>query len=104
MNQPIKILAISGSLRANSSNSIVVRFLSTLMPSNISYSIYGGLGSLPHFNDSEEAAPAVIEFRKRVAEADGIIICSPEYAFGVPGSLKNAIDWTVGSGEFVNKP
>lgn len=100
----VSILAISGSLRSNSSNSIIVRFLSTLMPAHVSYSIYQGLGALPHFNDSVDGGQAVADLRRQVAEADGVIICSPEYAFGVPGSFKNAIDWTVGSGEFVNKP
>jgi chromate reductase len=104
MKQTWNILAICGSLRDNSSNSILVKFLSTLMPSNVFYSIYQGLGTLPHFDDSGDGGPWVAEFRQQVSEADGIIICSPEYAFGVPGSLKNALDWTVGSGEFVNKP
>jgi chromate reductase len=104
MNEKINILAICGSLRENSSNSILVKFLSTLMPADVSYSIYKDLGTLPHFNDGGDAGPIVNDFRKQIAEADGVIICSPEYAYGVPGSLKNAIDWTVGSGEFVDKP
>jgi NAD(P)H-dependent FMN reductase len=46
----------------------------------------------------------VLDFREQLRQADAVIICTPEYAFGVPGSLKNALDWTVGSGEFINKP
>jgi chromate reductase len=104
LKRPVRIFAICGSLRENSSNNILIRFLSTLLPPGVSYSIYHGLGTLPHFNDSEDGGKEVEEFRKEIAAADGIIICSPEYAFGVPGSLKNAIDWTVGSGSFVDKP
>src|SRR6058998_59834 len=104
MVQTKRILAICGSLRQNASNSIVIRFLSSLLPPGYSYSIYDGLGRLPHFDDIGDGGKEVAEFRAQVAEADGVIICSPEYAYGVPGTLKNAIDWTVGTGEFVNKP
>lgn len=59
---------------------------------------------LPHFNDAEDVLASVIDFREKVKKADAVLICTPEYAFGVPGTLKNALDWTVGSGEFVGKP
>ena len=59
---------------------------------------------LPHFNDAENPNENVIDFKKQLADAAGVLICTPEYAFGVPGSLKNALDWTVSSGEFVDKP
>ena len=68
--------------------------------------LYSGLDGLPHYNPDHEddPAPQVIEFRKRVGAADALIIASPEYARGVPGSLKNALDWLVGgSDEFVGK-
>ena len=107
----INILAISGSLRANSSNDAVIRTAATLVAGKASFIIYDRLGSLPHFNPSteaqgrlEESAPEVIVFRKLVSEADGLFICTPEYAFGIPGVLKNALDWTVSSGELANKP
>lgn len=76
----------------------------SLAPGNVNFTVYEGLGTLPHFNDSKEPAKEVVEFRNLLKAADGIFICSPEYAFGVPGVLKNALDWTVSSGEFVNKP
>jgi NAD(P)H-dependent FMN reductase len=66
--------------------------------------IYDGVGTLPHFNDSDEVVDSVNNFRKQIQNADGILICQPEYAFGVAGSLKNALDWTVGTGNFVDKP
>ena len=100
----IKILAISGSLRANSSNSIMLEAIEKMVPADVDFFIYRGLGSLPQFDDPEQTPIAVSEWRKHLQDADAVLICTPEYAFGVPGSLKNALDWTVGSGELVNKP
>jgi NAD(P)H-dependent FMN reductase len=65
---------------------------------------YKGTGQLPHFDDKADVTGDVIAFRKLIFDADGILICTPEYAFGIPGTLKNALDWTVGSGEFDKKP
>jgi chromate reductase len=80
-----------------------------LAPSNVSVQIFGGLAALPHFNpdlDFEGAtAPAAVgELRAQVGAADALLICSPEYAHGVPGSLKNAFDWLVSAPEMVCKP
>jgi chromate reductase, NAD(P)H dehydrogenase (quinone) len=101
----MKIIAICGSLRAQSSNLALLRAATNL---GIDVQIYEGLGSLPHFNpdDDVEGAtppPTVAELRKLLAEADGILISSPEYAHGVPGSLKNALDWLVSDGALVDK-
>ena len=103
-NNKIKILGISGSLRTNSSATSVLKQAASLLPANAIFQLYDGLGQLPHFDDSLEIPAEVIQFTQLITEADGVLICTPEYAFGVPGSLKNALDWTVGSGEFVNKP
>ena len=100
----MNILALPGSLRQQSSSYKILNLLATMMPASVSYKIYKGVGNLPHFDDPEEVPETVMDFRNQLAAADGIIICTPEYAFGVPGSLKNALDWTVGSSEFVNKP
>jgi len=100
----IKILAIVGSLRATSSNHIVVKHLARLVPNEIDFQIYDGMGKLPLFDDSETTPPAVQDLRDQLKAADGVLICTPEYAFGVPGALKNALDWTVSSAELVNKP
>lgn len=100
----LKILAIAGSLRKTASSGAIIRAASSIVPAYIDFEIYEDLGSLPPFDDSDDAPAPVIEFRKRLAHADGIFICTPEYAFGVPGILKNALDWTVASGEFVSKP
>ena len=104
MSSKIKILAISGSLRRNASNSHIVRVIASMAPQDVEVVIYDGLGNLPHFNDADTAPETVVDFRRQVKEADGVFICTPEYAFGVPGMLKNCLDWTVGSGEFDRKP
>ena len=78
-----------------------------MVPGNISYTIYDGLATIPPFDpclDNETSPAPVIELRNAIASADAVIICTPEYAFGVPGQLKNALDWLVGSFEFPNKP
>ena len=100
------ILAISGSLRAASSNTTLLHAASTLAPANVKFKFYNGLGDLPHYNPDrdDEIIPSVEELREKVRMADGIFICSPEYARGVPGSLKNALDWLVGGIEIVRKP
>lgn len=104
MGNKIKIAAISGSLRNNSSATFIVRHVIKLFPETIDFILYEGVGKLPHFDDNENVAPEVTAFRQLLTEADGVFICIPEYAFGVPGSLKNALDWTVSSGELVDKP
>jgi chromate reductase len=105
----VKIVAISGSLRARSSNSALLRAAATLAPVGMELVFYEELGALPHFNpdlDFEGAtpAPAVHRLRETLAAADGVVICSPEYAHGLPGSLKNGLDWIVSSGELTDKP
>jgi chromate reductase, NAD(P)H dehydrogenase (quinone) len=102
----VRILAISGSLRAASINTALLSAAITLCPDSVEMILYQGLKDLPHFNpDLEEAhLPPVDDFRRQLRNADAILICSPEYAHGVPGVLKNALDWVVGSGEFMGKP
>ncbi len=104
--ESIRILAISGSLRAASSNTSLLEASRKLAPQNVEMEFYGGLAGLPHFNpdlDGETPPPGVLELRRRVGWAAGLLICSPEYARGVPGSLKNALDWLVSSREFPGK-
>lgn len=107
MNDRKKIIAISGSTRQNSANLNLIHAICQLFSDKLDIIIFNGLDSIPHFNpDLDNATPpkTVIEFRALLKEADGILICTPEYAMGVPGSLKNAIDWTVSSMEFSHKP
>jgi chromate reductase, NAD(P)H dehydrogenase (quinone) len=103
----VKILAISGSLRANSSNTSLLRAISALAPDRVQMSIYSGIGDLPHFNpdlDDDLDLHSVRDWRDRLQSADGILFCTPEYAYGIPGVLKNALDWIVSSGELMHKP
>jgi len=103
----IKILSISGSLRPNSSNHSILQFIAANAPVGVEFTIHDGIDLLPHFNpalDTEDAPEQVARLRTAIGEANGVIICTPEYAFGVPGSLKNAFDWTVSSGSFNTKP
>lgn len=103
----MRILAISGSLRSVSSNTHLLLAAARVAPEGVEVTLYNGLGRLPHFNPDveQQALPdEVAELRRRVGDADGLLISSPEYAHGVPGSLKNALDWLVGGIEFVSKP
>ena len=103
------LLGISGSLRAHSINTEVLRAAGLIAPPSVHIALFGGLVELPHFNpdlDGEGAvAPAAVQaLRSQVAAADGLLICSPEYAHGVPGALKNALDWLVSGPEILYKP
>ncbi len=103
----LDLLAISGSLRAASSNTAVLEAMRRLAPATVRITLFTGLGVLPHYNpdfDDDDLPPSVAAFRAMIVKADGVLISSPEYARGVPGSLKNALDWLVGGPEFPGKP
>jgi len=100
-----KVLAMPGSIRASSSNILLLRVIAEMMATTLDVVIFDGLAGLPPSDPGVVDAPApVAAFRGMLRAADGVIICTPEYAHGVPGSLKNAIDWTVASCEFSGKP
>ncbi|CAG7644823.1 NADPH-dependent FMN reductase [Paenibacillus allorhizosphaerae] len=106
-NTTFRILAISGSLRNRSSNTFLLRAAAELAPGNMIVTMYEGLGGIPPFNpdiDGDEPPASVAILRAQLQAADGVLICTPEYAGGVPGVLKNALDWIVSSGELMNKP
>jgi chromate reductase, NAD(P)H dehydrogenase (quinone) len=106
----MKLLAISGSLRSISKNTTLIKAAILLAPAGVDLTLYPDLGAIPPFNpDLDEldrgVAPApVLAFRDALRAAEGLFFCSPEYAHGVSGVLKNALDWLVGSGELVGKP
>jgi NAD(P)H-dependent FMN reductase/GNAT superfamily N-acetyltransferase len=103
----ISLLAISGSLRHASSNSELVKAAAQLASPGVKVAIYGELGQLPPFNpdlDTNVPPTPVAAFRAALKSADAVLLSSPEYAHGVSGVLKNALDWVVGSGELVDKP
>lgn len=107
MTEKKKVLAICGSTKKTSLNLSLINALAEITKEQIRTEIFTGTDSLPHFNpelDNDTPPQAVVDFRNQLKEADGILICTPEYAMGVPGTLKNAIDWTVSSAEFYRKP
>ncbi len=101
-----RILGLSGSLRAASLNSLAVRAAARLAPAGVSVGAYSGLGALPLFNADLDptAVIAAQELRLALNAADAVFIASPEYAHGVSGVMKNALDWMVGNETFVGKP
>jgi NAD(P)H-dependent FMN reductase len=105
----MKILTISGSLRARSSNTELLRAVQLVADPSWVFDHYDRLALLPPFNpdlDFEGATPPepVRDLRARIAAADALLISSPEYAHGVPGSLKNALDWMVSDAAMIAKP
>ena len=98
---------MSGSLRAASTNSALLAALRRNAPSDCRLTIYGGLGHLPIFNpddEGERTPPHATSLIDAVTRAHGIIVSCPEYAHGVPGGLKNALDWLVSRDAAVGKP
>ena len=107
--RPLQALAISGSLRKASTNTAALEAISRLAPAGLRISLYRDLATLPQFDPDEDGATGrklgtVEAFRATVAQSDALIIAAPEYAHGVPGALKNALDWLVASESFAGKP
>ncbi|RWM15613.1 MAG: NAD(P)H-dependent oxidoreductase [Mesorhizobium sp.] len=103
----IEILAISGSLRAASTNSALVAALAANAPADCRVTVYDGLGRLPIFNPDDEGERTPREASdliEAVTRADSVIVSCPEYAHGVPGGMKNALDWLVSRDAAVGKP
>jgi len=102
----MRVLAMSGSLRRASSNTAFVEALVRLAPAGVTVIVYRELGEIPPFTpDLEvEAVAPVHRFRAALDACDAVVISSPEYAHGVAGVLKNALDWVVASGELIDKP
>lgn len=102
----LRILALSGSVRRDSTNTALLRAAASAAPEGVQVELYAGLSALPIFNaDYTEALPPEARaLRAALAAADGLLVSSPEYAHGVPGGLKNALDWIVGWGELSGKP
>lgn len=100
------VFALSGSLRAASINTALLRAVRRVAPPGIRVELFDELAALPLFNPDLEACPpaAVIALRQRVAAADALLIASPEYAHGIAGGLKNALDWLVSFPPFAHKP
>jgi NAD(P)H-dependent FMN reductase len=102
-----KILAISGSTRRNSSNESILKIIAKLYADELDIDIYADVDKLPYFSpdiENENVLQSVKDFRHLIDKADGVIICTPEYVFSLPGALKNALEWTVSTTVFSDKP
>jgi len=103
----LRVLAISGSLRAKSINTAVLQAVQSLAQPDVAVTLYRGLGDLPHFNPDLDIDPppaAVATLRQAIVSAQALVISTPEYAHSVPGVLKNALDWLVSFEPFLHKP
>lgn len=106
MPEKKKILAISGSTRPGASNQKLLQIIADFLPREYEVLVFEGIDTLPHFRPDQSDAPpdAVKSFREQVAAAAGVLICTPEYVFSLPGSLKNALEWAVSTVVFSDKP
>lgn len=102
-----KILAINGSASSHSSNQKLIDTFIQFSNGLFQVAVFNDLKSLPHFDpelSNSNTPTSILNFRDRVAEADGILICTPEYIFSIPSGLKSAIEWCVSTTVFSNKP
>lgn len=102
MDRPLQLLLVSGSLRSGSTNTAVLQTAQVLVPGGVATVLYRGMGGLPHFNpdddrEGEAVHAAVAELRAQIAAADGLLICTPEYAGALPGALKNLLESRAGA-------
>ena len=108
--RPLRIVAVSGSLRAASKNRALLEAAQLLAPHGVEIALDWSLATLPHYNpdldtlEGSSLPPAAAAWRTTIAGANGVLISSPEYAHGIPGVLKNALDWLVSSTDFPGKP
>jgi NAD(P)H-dependent FMN reductase len=103
----VQVLLLCGSVRKGSSNEAMLRLVQEVAGGPGRAVFYEGLGELPHFNPDLDADPLPAEvatLRSAIADADAVLICTPEYAGTLPGSFKNHLDWTVGGTEICDKP
>jgi len=107
MPHAIRILLISGSTRAASTNTALMRTAMAVAPAGVTTKLFEGLTGLPHFNPDDDKEPlhsAVAALRAEIAGSHALLFSTPEYAGALPGSFKNLLDWTVGGGEIYRKP
>jgi chromate reductase, NAD(P)H dehydrogenase (quinone) len=106
IREGVKLLLVCGSLQARSSNLELLARAAELAPAGIDARRFEAIAALPYFDPDLDAAPEpapVAEWRHALREADAVLIASPEYGHSLPGALKNAIDWVIGSGELHEK-
>ncbi len=101
----MRILLLCGSTRPGSSNLFVLQAVHELGYPGLRTDLYEALRALPAFVPDEQPLPAPVrDLLSRIDKAEAVLFCTPEYAGGLPGSLKNLLDWTVGGGELYGKP
>lgn len=101
------LLTLCGSTRSKSVNLSILRFLQNRYTNKACWQESLNIDQLPHFNpdlDNETPPESVRIFRSQIAASDGLLICTPEYVFSVPGSLKNALEWMVSTTLLTDKP
>jgi chromate reductase len=102
-----KVLAICGSIKTDSANYKLIQTIQSMSKGLFEVEVFDGLSSLPYFNpnpEEENSHQNVVAFRNKIQVADGLLICTPEYVFSLPGILKNALEWTVSTTVFMDKP
>src|SRR5262245_3224691 len=102
----VRILAVCGSLPTTSKHLALLHAAAESAQPGVQRVLFDGVRDLPQFNPGIEASgvpESVRRWRQAVAEADAVLIASPEYGFSLPGALKNGIDWVIGSGELEGK-
>lgn len=107
MKDKKKIIGICGSASRNSGNLAILKFISELEKSEFDFEIIEDLTDFPHFRTeltNENVPQKIIDFRNKILNADGIIICTPEYVFSIPSGLKNILEWCVSTTVFSDKP
>lgn len=107
MTDKKNIFAINGSASENSSNQRIIDQIANLTKDFFHLTIFNDLKTLPHFDPKlslDNAPKTILDFRDSIENADGVLICTPEYVFSIPSGLKNAIEWCVSTTVFSNKP
>ena len=105
MTADVRVLLVTGSTRSASTNTATLRTALLVAPQGVTGVLFDGLADLPAFSPDDQVPHAAVrDLREQLAVADAVLFCTPEYAGSLPGSFKNLIDWTVGSGELYRKP
>lgn len=103
----MRVLALSGSLRAQSMNTLLLQEAARLAPPSMAFTFWNRLDELPHFSPERDLDPLpapVTELRALIAASDALLFCTPEYIHAMPAVLKNLLEWVVSSGDCVGKP
>lgn len=103
----INIFVINGSASENSSNQQLIHTIEVLSKGMLNLTFCPSLKTLPHFDPDltiNQTPQSILDLRKSIEDADGLIICTPEYIFSIPSGLKNAIEWCISTTIFSEKP